>query len=401
MEKVINSNEFINFKKYLNEVMKKINEVKEDIKEDINKKYNLEKYEQIIEGSDEDVLTQYETWYDQLEEVVINNTNVIKQKNELVQQLEELNKFIEKEKENNDEIKVTLNSLVYKMIEKKTIIFNKKEEIGKVKKEEKQNEYNKENERLEKEKEELLKKFNMEKEQLQKKSDKRKQEFKEKLTELDNMKYSCDSNCYRKLSQISNDENINFASSIDKLKKWSGKQHYNIIFDSKMDDQQALEYKVFNKRNLYFISFDNENNVFGGYVNELINEKDDEITDPNAFVFSLIRNGTIKNMKYNIKKGVEKNAFYLFSNNGCGPTNNYLFKFGSISSGTIVKSGYYRGKYCNCLDDDGHDISIKCIGRNNSFSCNPVSYEYNGEQQPLRNNSKNYIIKRVLILEMD
>ncbi|KAL7714423.1 hypothetical protein QTN25_008079 [Entamoeba marina] len=177
MQKVIESNEFKSFKNNLNEVINKLNELKYEINEDINEKYNLEKYYQIIEGSDEDVLTQYETWYDQLSEVVINNNNAINQRNELVQQLEKLNKFINKEKENNDEIKVTLNSIVYKMIDKETIIFNKQQQNTKNQQNEKQIEFNKQNEKLEKEKHDLLMKFNMEKEELKKENDKRKQKY--------------------------------------------------------------------------------------------------------------------------------------------------------------------------------------------------------------------------------
>ncbi|KAL7714425.1 TLDc domain-containing protein [Entamoeba marina] len=379
MQKVIESNEFLSFKNNLNEVIKKLNELKDEINEDINEKYNLDKYYQIIEGSDEDVLTQYETWYDQLSEVVINNNNAIKQRNDLVQQLEELNKFINKEKENNDEIKVTLNSIVYKMIDKETIIFNKQQQNIKNQQNEKQIEFNKQNEKLEKEKQELLMKFNMEKEELQKENDKRKQKYNEKLKELNNLKYQYDTDDYKVISTISNDENVNFVQSINKMKEWSGKQHYNIIFDSKIHgngSNNVLGDKVMNKKNLYFIHFDNRQNIYGGYVNELIDGYFKFINDPNAFVFSLKRNNQNTLKKYSIKQNQHHHAFSLCSNQ------DLLYYFG--------------------ITDDSKctDITTLKIGDPHSY-CDPYSYEYNGENKPLSDGSDNiFTVERILVIQM-
>ncbi|KAL7718482.1 TLDc domain-containing protein [Entamoeba marina] len=364
MQKVIQSNEFIEFKNSLNEVIKKLNELKYEINEDVNEKYNLKKYYQIIEGSDSDVLTQYETWYDQLSEVVINNTNSIKQQNEL----------------NNDEIKVTLNSIVYKMIDKETIIFNKQEQNTKNQQNEKQIEFNKQTERLEKEKHDLLMKLNMEKDELQKESVKRKQKYNQKLIELNNLKYQYDTNDYKVFSTIPNDENINFVQSINKMKEWSGKQHYNIIFDSKIDgngSNNVLRDKVINKKNLYFIHFDNRQNIYGGYVNELIDVYNKLINDPNAFVFSLKRNNQNTLKKYSIKQDQHQNAFKLFSNY------EVLYYFGSND-----------GNKCK-------DITTFKVGDPRSY-CNQYSYEYNGENKPLSDDTNNkFTVERILVIQMN
>ncbi|KAL7720458.1 hypothetical protein QTN25_002226 [Entamoeba marina] len=403
MEKVIESIDFIQFKNDLNEFMKKINDVKDEVNVDVRTKYNLEKYEQIIEGSDKDVLTQYETWYDQLAEVVINNNNTIKQRNKLVQQIEELNNFFSKAKEkfeeinenmgeingnmkeitnteieNNDKIKATLNLLVYKMIDNETIIFNKQEQNIKNEQNEKQIEFNKQTERLEKEKQNLLMKLNIEKEELEKESDKRRQQFNEKLKELNNMKYQYRNADLETFSMMLDKENIYLNPSINKLKEWSGKQKCSIIFDSKIDGDggnNVLHDKVINKKNLYFISFDNENNVFGGYLDTTIGTVGN-ITDSNAFTFSLIRNGEFKNIKYEIKNDCRRHAFYLCFNSDC------LYNFGS---------GF------------GNDISVCRIGNSNSH-CFSTSYEYNGEQHPFIDNtdSSNYFtVKRLLVMEMN
>ncbi|KAL7720464.1 TLDc domain-containing protein [Entamoeba marina] len=167
-----------------------------------------------------------------------------------------------------------------------------------------------------------------------------------------------------------------FENSIKPLIKWSGKQNYNIIFDSDVAGNcvEVLPTKLMNKKNLYFIIFDNQNNVFGGYINVIIGKKNSFIKDPTAFVFSLIRNEKVKNMKYDIKKSQQNYAFYLFS------SNDLLFQF-----------GYYTG-YC--------DIVIPKIGYV-SIWCNcPNSYENNGEKQPLRDNTNGFSVDRLLVLEM-
>ncbi|KAL7721462.1 TLDc domain-containing protein [Entamoeba marina] len=140
-----------------------------------------------------------------------------------------------------------------------------------------------------------------------------------------------------KVPKVDNDDGIEMtllSSSIESLCKWSGKQHYNTIFDSKIDGdgKGIIEQRVMNKKNLYFISFDNENNVFGGYVSELINKKDE------------------------------------------------MEKFGR---------------------DSYSDIFVCKIGSNESY-CDYHSFEYNGEQQPLREKYRptHFTIKRVLVLEM-
>ncbi|KAL7715599.1 TLDc domain-containing protein [Entamoeba marina] len=186
---------------------------------------------------------------------------------------------------------------------------------------------------------------------------------------------------------IDNNASINFKNDIEleqfnvllkSLNKWSDKLSYTIIFDSDLNGngKGVLEHHVKNKINLYFIVFDNENNVFGGYMNTLINKINSYIPDPDAFIFSLIRNGKIKNMKYDIKEGEKCSAFYLDSNN------NYLFRFGEngIERHIIIpRIGF------NC------GVSFRNIGK----------YKYNEEKHPLRDGTNDFPIQRILVLEMN
>ncbi|KAL7715609.1 TLDc domain-containing protein [Entamoeba marina] len=334
MEKIINNKPFINLRNDMDEIINQFKSIENDVNQDVYEKYQLNQYEQIIEGNDENVLQQYKTWYEQLEKVVINKNNAIQQSNESINQIIGIIEYIKKLTDTN-----YLQSIVNKEMNNANIMINYLNQIvDKIR----------------------------EKETIQNKREK--QEFEEKKTKeqyIEEIKFKKDIG----LEQ--------FNMSIQSLFEWSGKQNYNIIFDSDLDGdgKGVLENKVIHKRNLYFISFDNENNIFGGYVDTIIN-KTGRITDPNAFVFSLIKNGKMKNIKYNIKNNQQKNVFCLNSN--------YVYL-------------YLFGRY----DGEGRDILTPKIGFNSEYICKPVCYEYNGEQQPLRNNTRYYTMKRILVLEMN
>ncbi|KAL7720442.1 TLDc domain-containing protein [Entamoeba marina] len=176
------------------------------------------------------------------------------------------------------------------------------------------------------------------------------------------------------IKKVTEVEQLN--NSIELLIEWSGKPKYNIIFDSDLDGdgKLTLSWNVMNKKNLYLIHFDNENNVFGGYVNEVIDKKDGYINDPKSFVFSLIRNGKITNKKYDID----------FERAGLSFAMQYNFD-------VLYWFGYGNGKF---------DLIIFKIGYISENSCVTNSYKYNGEKQPLRDNTIGYIIQRILVLEM-
>ncbi|KAL7717986.1 hypothetical protein QTN25_004683 [Entamoeba marina] len=75
----------------------------------------------------------------------------------------------------------------------------------------------------------------------------------------------------------------------DVLKKWSRKKKYNVIFDSRMygdGSNNGLRNEVINKSSLYFIVFDDNDNIFGGYVNSIIYTDNVPIRDDSSFVFS-------------------------------------------------------------------------------------------------------------------
>ncbi|KAL7719776.1 TLDc domain-containing protein [Entamoeba marina] len=191
-----------------------------------------------------------------------------------------------------------------------------------------------------------------------------------KIKKLDDMKlekYSVDSDMV-----VIND-------SLNVLKEWSVKNTFNIIFDSKFDgdgDKNVLHDIVLNKSNLYFTSFDGNNNVFGGYINNKIHGSGDFVHDENAFIFSLIKNGIVKNKKYSIKQDKNK-ALCLWNNDLEGA----LYKFGSDI----------------CVWKVGKDQSW-C--RNNDKNC---WYNYEDDDKPFTDITypKRFEIQRIVVIQMN
>ncbi|KAL7715585.1 TLDc domain-containing protein [Entamoeba marina] len=149
------------------------------------------------------------------------------------------------------------------------------------------------------------------------------------------------------------DNEWNSINSYNLLKQWVNKSIVNIIFDSDIDgngSNKVLFNKVFGKSNLYFITFDENNNVFGGYIEKEINECDIYyIFDENSFIFSLIKNGKLKNKQYFMKQD-KYEAFLICENEMDGLL--YIFgnevfneyPVGSTSSHFYFNTSFYDFK---------------------------------------------------------
>ncbi|KAL7722147.1 TLDc domain-containing protein [Entamoeba marina] len=160
---------------------------------------------------------------------------------------------------------------------------------------------------------------------------------------------------------------------IEILKKWSGFDDFTLIFDSDAHGNgfESLEKTVINKCNLYFIAFDDHENVFGGYVDTYVDKVNKYINDSNAFVFSLFREGELRNEKYQIKKGNEAKAFIFYSNS------DNLFVFGFS------------------------DVIIFKVGDNKCYS-EPWSFNYNNQIHPINNSYPHMSqIQRIIVVEME
>ncbi|KAL7715582.1 TLDc domain-containing protein [Entamoeba marina] len=166
--------------------------------------------------------------------------------------------------------------------------------------------------------------------------------------------------------------------SIECIKQWSGKESYDILFDSDLHGNGGngvLMRKILNKNNVCFIHFDSKNNIFGGYLNTTIDKCNHYLWDKKSFLFSLMRNGKIKNIKYKIRKNQEGYSFYLYSNG------DYLYGFGS---------GYWDLFACRI------NLQYSC--------CKQTSFLYGDDPEPLIDNPgdpNRFEMKRILVLQMN
>jgi len=94
------------------------------------------------------------------------------------------------------------------------------------------------------------------------------------------------------------------SKNVDKLREWSGLKKLDVLYDSGSDEKSASTFhnRITNHSHLYFILFDEKQNVFGHYLQAQIprDNKGKKIYDKNIFMFSLFSNGRIEPRKFDI-----------------------------------------------------------------------------------------------------
>ncbi|KAL7720955.1 TLDc domain-containing protein [Entamoeba marina] len=158
------------------------------------------------------------------------------------------------------------------------------------------------------------------------------------------------------------------------LKEWSQLDNATVLFDSDLKGNgfRTLDKTVFGKKNLYFITFDFNNNVYGGYLNTKVNSIDNWLQDDKSFVFSLMRNGEMKNRKYEIDLDAVLYSFKIYSKDPDYVL--YQFELG--------------------------DISVTKIGLAQSY-CGQTSYNYKGDKKALVDKFyPPFGLQRIIIVEM-
>ncbi|KAL7718965.1 TLDc domain-containing protein [Entamoeba marina] len=171
-------------------------------------------------------------------------------------------------------------------------------------------------------------------------------------------------------------------NSLEVIKKLCKSNDYVILFDSAEDgdgSNRVLRNKVFGKRKLCFLTWDNSDNCFGGYVRSTITTDNvqDNISDKNAFLFSLIRNGLIVKDKFKIKEGEEDHAFYLMDGDGKS-----LYGFGGIG-------GCVRDVRIFSVGCEGSFFNSKYFSSNENYSFVDVTYP------------DTFAVKRIIVIQMD
>ncbi|KAL7718264.1 hypothetical protein QTN25_004559 [Entamoeba marina] len=361
---LINIDEDFNFK----EMIRKIKSLEQAAKKSSYKKINFEETDEIVKDKNEnEYISYYDDMFRQQLNKVVNREAMIKEGDEQIQFLQKIiqslydainskdfTRIVSDVCNNSNEAIKDLNIIVDKMIDKKIENFHRTENEKTMVEESRNKSFNDEQEQRLKDNKEKIQQFEKDKEQ-------RKKDFEKEIQRL----------MSRKFVIYGNEKEQFINASIRSLKMWSGKQYCKFIFDSEKNHEISTLYEcVNNKQNLYFISFDDEKNVFGGYVDTTINTFDNWITDPHAFTFSLIRDGKVNNKRYHIGNDKEQHAFMILQNNNC------LYKFGK-----------------------DHDLYVsKC--ETSDSCCSTSSYDYSDEVDPLRKDGDKFKTKRIIVIQM-
>ncbi|KAL7713430.1 TLDc domain-containing protein [Entamoeba marina] len=160
---------------------------------------------------------------------------------------------------------------------------------------------------------------------------------------------------------------------IEVIKEWTNFGNYSMLFDSDIDGNGngTLNKLLMNKKNLVFIHFDGDNNVFGGFLPRSIDKLNSYLSTPYAFLFSLFRNKEIINTKYKVKNGMLSNAFMMHSS-----TRDRLYSFGI-------------------------DLIVFQVGCRQSFSKPMCYFDYATQTNCLvQNHPYVFDMKRIIVLQM-
>ncbi|BFU22788.1 trichohyalin, putative [Entamoeba histolytica] len=163
---------------------------------------------------------------------------------------------------------------------------------------------------------------------------------------------------------------------IEQLEEWTNRKVGHLLFDSDIDNwnrnTSVFGERVMNKEHIIIIIEDEEENKFGGYVNEKIDKVDEWIYDSQSFVFSLESTGRMERMmKFDIKQ--PQYAFWLYNQSSVG-----LFVFG------------------------GNDILVYKENYKTTSSCKQSSFEYEGIENALcgKQHPNRFTPKRIIVIEM-
>ncbi|KAL7716402.1 TLDc domain-containing protein [Entamoeba marina] len=329
MEEALKNQQFSQFDQTLPEVENLVKKAESVLAGSVSEKYNLKNYTKVLEGDDKEVIDSYEKMYDELHDTIVNKDSSIVKSIETAEKLEKvytsIKKIADKEEDNSNEMKYSINKLVDRIIEREEQVYQRDV-------------------------------FN------------RKKQYEKRVEELLQKKMTP--------TKPPNSQMEKIGMCMNSLRTWSGLNKCSLIFDSNTDgdDNQDLCNKLINKSKLYFINFDDDGNIFGGYFSGEISKINWWLPDPNAFVFSLFRNGRENQRMFKIKPQMQHAAFFLY------PKSDWLYCFGN---GT-------------------RDMSICKIGNENSW-CYPCYFDYEGVEKALTDyeNVDEFPIRRFVVFQME
>ncbi|KAL7714399.1 TLDc domain-containing protein [Entamoeba marina] len=358
----------INFKKDIDERIDKLNRIKkltESVEARVVDKYN-DKYNVDLKGKDNvELIQKYETNHEQTKDMIEDKNKEIEEIQQLIDDLRNVkDKFVEDHLNEDEafkhELSEYLDSIDFDSFDE--IIIQKKRNINK-----------------------LVKCANSIVDKIITVED---DVYNNKQKELIDMKYNeydiIDEKKSKQMqSQVQPKENVlekfydRMFSSLKAINK-NQDSVFDAIFDSDEYKGEVFPlnkfHEVLKKKGLFFILYDDkgdEQNVFGGYIDKEVVWENEDVEDPNSFVFSIKRDGVVKNTTYPI---IPDYADFAFSSFDINNKEAELYNFGD-------------------------DIHVYPPGVNRSY-CLQNYYDYNGERDALVLNGQNnaFVLARIVVV---
>lgn len=169
-----------------------------------------------------------------------------------------------------------------------------------------------------------------------------------------------------------------FKQELTELLAWTGMDTYEILSEDKTFTPAHVARTVVNKNHIAIIIEDEENNRYGGYINEYTDETNVGVSDPDAFVFTLQVKGRKQCEKYPLRRGFDEDGILFQDFAFILPdftTTGVLFQYGEGD----VMVATYDGKLC-----------ARRI---------PTSYEYSAEMAAEIQKNDTIPVKRMYIVQ--
>ena len=165
---------------------------------------------------------------------------------------------------------------------------------------------------------------------------------------------------------------------LTELLAWTGMDTYEILTEDKTFTPAHVARTVVNKNHIAIIIEDEENNRYGGYINEYTDETNVGVCDPDAFVFTLQVKGRKQCEKYPLRHGFDEDGILFQDFAFILPdftTTGVLLQYGEGD----VMVATYDGKLC-----------ARRI---------PTSYEYSAEMAAEIQKNDTIPVKRMYIVQ--
>ena len=162
---------------------------------------------------------------------------------------------------------------------------------------------------------------------------------------------------------------------LTELLAWTGMDTYEILSEDKIFTPAHVARTIINKNHIAIIIEDEENNRYGGYINEYTEETDTGVSDPQAFVFTLQVKGRKQCEKYPLRRGFDEDGILFQDFTFIIPdfkTTGVLFQYGEGD----VMVATCDGKLCARRIPTSYEYSVEMAAEIQKNDTIPVKRMY-------------------------